>query len=429
MIFDHNSETDYEKFEYGPISLERRGNETLMTSQWDEVEHKEFLKELKASLPQREQDLNDLLKKIENLIITNLNPLDALAFITIWNIFADPETYSESSFEGLQINVETVQNIILRSSYDKYPSSTDFSKYQELLDSVKTLKKTLFFYLQALTINKEDLDKIGKDIYFKTLSRFLYVRGDAYPQHYEHITRELFHNMAPEINPKGFTMEEYYQTIKEVENQINENYNNKKISTGQQMEKIRIESMKELSEAKAEGREEEFLAETVNERAKIGEEYFGLLNSNLTSPSFKIMINEKINTSLLDNLSLEFGSTKSWSTPFDMSDIFLKPLIKVETDYFCFMLPHLFRNSIQILERLLDEDEKIKYAKEKGEYFETKSLDLIKQLVKPEESYNELYYPNPEGRGRAELDGLIISGNVIILVEVKGKKRRTLANR
>lgn len=91
---------------------------------------------------------------------------------------------------------------------------------------------------------------------------------------------------------------------------------------------------------------------------------------------FEIEINSQINQRLLDSLTMKFGENKSWSNPLDKSEISLKPLIKTDEKYYCFLTPHLTRNVISIVESQMTQEERIKigYSDIKGSYFELKAI-------------------------------------------------------
>jgi hypothetical protein len=133
-------------------------------------------------------------------------------------------------------------------------------------------------------------------------------------------------------------------------------------------------------------------------------------------------LNEKINKSILDSLVTGFNSNPTWSSPFDISIVPLKPIIKIEEKYYCFIVQHLIRNVIPIIEESFFQGDENKYAKAKGDFFESKTLELINNILPNSKIYPQLEYPK-----RTELDGLVIYEDNLFLIEVKGKKRRCIA--
>lgn len=121
-----------EIYDYGSIKLARKGKIVYLHSDWNKSEHEKFIKSIETDLPKYKQDTFDKLKEIEEIILTNFDPLDILAYVAANNLMADPEKYCESSFEGKQLLPEIVQNMILKIDINKYKKEINRDKIPEI---------------------------------------------------------------------------------------------------------------------------------------------------------------------------------------------------------------------------------------------------------------------------------------------------------
>ncbi len=258
------------------------------------------------------------------------------------------------------------------------------------------------------------------EIYYHILANFLLVRGDAYPQHYKEISFELFSLINELLTKKGFTIEAYWQTVEEIDRQIRYNFN--------EPNKVLIQEHKKFlkfvdEEIKKGLQPEEILAKyrtESREKLKQLDPILTKLSEIALKGCFEIEVNEKINQNLLNIFAMSFGDSK-WSFPLDKNDSVIKPVIKNGNRFYCFITPHLTRNSISIIENQLTADEKKSYSDIKGTFFEKKAIETLNRMVLGDAYYGLKY---PKGN---EIDGIIKRNNVLFLIEVKGKKKRTIA--
>lgn len=415
-----------EIYKCGAITLGRKGRQTFIVSNFEKEKHEKMIGDIKSDLPNFKQEVDKLLIEIENFIVQNINPLDALGHISLINVTGDPEEYSESSFKGKQFFVELVHNIILKHDVSAFPNNSDDTKLAELEELLNEYWSKFSWLIMYESMSKDELSFEEQNIYFRTISHFLFMRGDAYPQHNQQIAEELFSNINHILSGKGFTIEDYFSTLNEIDKQINSNFSSffgflAKIKEEHNLwldyVEIWIKEGKSLQEIDA-----EYKQKVPKIRAKLNDEYE--IYKEIDSPKcfYEIKLNENINKVLLDSLVLNFNSNKDWTSPFDISDTPLRPLIEVDEKYYCFIEQHLTRNVIPIIESFLLKSEFDEYRDEKGNYFESKTLELIHTILPDAEIYPKLKYPK-----RTELDGLVIYKDNLFLIEVKGKKRRCIA--
>jgi hypothetical protein len=273
------------------------------------------------------------------------------------------------------------------------------------------------------TLLRQDLTQSEKDVLFYVTNDFLIVRGAAYPQHFEEISVGLFSKINAQLQKKNFAIEEYWSTVHEIDRQINDNYNQPRKALFEEYRKF-VEFAEE--EAKKGTSYEEIKEKYVGELFPTEDkmQIIAKITDILRKGSFQIQINNRINQNLLDLLSMTFGDNEQWSSPLDKSEVAIKPVIKIDNKWYCFLNGHLIRNVIQIIESILTKKEKIEiqYSDLKGQYFEEKALKLLGKITN-RKTYAQLRYPKGN-----EIDGIIVMDDFVFLIEVKGKKKRIIAS-
>jgi hypothetical protein len=406
----------------GPMTLGRKGNVISMKSEFGKKNVGEIRRNAKKALPLVKKDVEEGLKEIEKLILENYDPLDVVAFVSTKNMLTDPETDTESSFKGSQLLPEIVQNIVLKNDLEKYTGEDreDIDKFHELTNN---LRSKLLTYLLTEALARDDLTSAEADVYFHVMNNFLWVRGDAYPQHYKEIALELFSKINDVLKNKGYTIEEYWATVDEIDRQIRYNFN-------EPSKKLRLEHAKFIEFSENEIKKGTKPSEIVGkyrqdaaERIKSLQSDFKKLSEIALKGSFEMEVNNKTNQKLLNSLSMKFGENRQWTNPLDKSNIAIKPIVRANEKYYCFLTPHLTRNAIPIIESQLTQSdrEKTAYSDVKGNYFETKTIQLLNKVIMGK-AYHNLFYPKGN-----EIDGIIVLNDMIFLIEAKGKKKRIIA--
>ena len=405
---------------FGPLTIARRENVISLSREYRPKSLEKARKELKADALLYKSKISEDLTQIETTILKQYDPLDVVAYVATKNMLVDPETWTESSFTGNQIIPESFQNIVLKNDYKDYASAKrdGIDQFDKLSDQFRT---DLSSYLLTVTLTKDSLSPAEAEVYFHTISHFLLVRGDAYPQHYEEISSELFSGINDVLETKGFTIEQYWKTVKEIERQIQFNFNepSKKIIEEQEnfFEFARKEFENGTKPEDISAKYKKEAAERIQSLQPLVKKYF----ERALKGSYEIELNERINKQLLELLSMTFGQNKEWNTPLDKSDVAIRPIVKVADKYYCFLSPHLIRNVIAIVEGQLNSAEKIRYSDIKGNYFEQKAVSLLNRMILGD-AYLSLKYPKDN-----EIDGIIVRKDRVFLIEVKGKKKRIVA--
>jgi len=406
----------------GPITLGRRDNVITIKSDFGKKDIVEFHRNAKKNLPILKKDVDQKLKEIEASILENFDPLDVVAYVASKNLLVDPETYTESSFEGKQLCPEIVQNIVLKNDLKKY-TGTDRNGIGKINEQTNKLFLKLNHYLLVEALARDDLTLSEGEVYFHVINNFLLIRGDAYPQHYREVASELFSKINDALKSKGYTIEEYWSTVEEIDRQIRYNFNEPVKMLHLEHEKFREFFKKEVEKGtKLEEIVREYRQDAASRMERL-QPVLKKLSEIALKGNFEIEINDEINQKLLNSLSMRFGENRHWTSPLDKSDIAIRPIVRANNKYYCFLTPHLTRNVIPIIESQLSQNDRdrVGYSDLKGNYFEAKAIQLLDKLLGGK-AYSNLSYPKGN-----EIDGIIVLGNLIFLIEVKGKKKRIIA--
>jgi len=156
---------------------------------------------------------------------------------------------------------------------------------------------------------------------------------------------------------------------------------------------------------------------------------------SLDDVAFLVNESQYTRIDILDKLSLIFGENKEFTKyenalnwPGNTSLIYNKPLIKVKDKYYLFSVQVLFRNLLDIVETWIESADKAyfldKYLKKRSKYIESATLKYLSNVLKGASVFENVYYDNDK-----ELDGLIIFGNYIFIIEAKAKNFSLSARR
>ncbi|GAH77751.1 unnamed protein product, partial [marine sediment metagenome] len=248
----------------------------------------------------------------EDKIVNKYDPLDVLGYITFTNLFGDPYDYSEPTFKGLELIPETIQNIILRNERDSYEKRYRDS-FKEIEEACSEYIRLLQSYIIFSSIHDKTLNDSEKEIYFLVIQDFLFSRGDAYSIHYKEVAQELFSRINNVLSQKGFTIDQYHETLEEIERQINYNINEPSKRAIREWKNYRSK-MQEM-EKKLDDDELVNFAETLVKKSESRLVPFReKLAETILKGSFEIDMNGKINQNLLELLCSNFGDNSHWNS-------------------------------------------------------------------------------------------------------------------
>ncbi|MFX0132207.1 MAG: hypothetical protein ACFFDN_01045 [Candidatus Hodarchaeota archaeon] len=428
-------------FQYGHFLFEQYGKLVKIKNLLRPKEHKEYIEELVSKRPEIKEKINQDINQLREIVET-YNPNHLLHSICTKFFFYNPISHKESNQEGLEIYYEYALSLISSvkcKSPENLPNNDTLEEFKNLIINVINL--VIQYYM---TENLNGRDDLNKQLRFTSILNYIAIRGDSYQSHHKELVLNLFkpHNDVL-ISQIGYTIEDILEFIESMNKQINtylkpyEGYS--KIELEFQKLLVAFIISKEKSDYKqlSEDEKQEF-ANTPEFLAlrKKSDDFFRSLEAFF----FKIVPNEKIPKRFLDQFCLKPGENSIFAEgtafwPLNDSEIYYKPILKINNEYFGFGLKVFFRNLINILEAIIRDSNKKyfndRYLKAKGNYLERTTLKYLKKLIPESKSHQNLYYYLEENGDfkRYETDGLILYDTNLFIIESKALKYTISARR
>lgn len=423
---------NYEVVNYGPLRMERIGRVLTLSSHWEPGEFQEYVQRVKAHRSELREDIN---KKISELaqILEQYDPLELLSAIAIKNVFANPETYKESSHEGKESYVEYAQSLALGIKNPHIGVHATKEALEKLESFIAEVFMDIMWFFSSEGVNEGDKDK--QWLHFHALMQYLFLRGDSFPEHHIDLIKELFEPQDRFFQENyGFTTEQALAWVEAIEAQVQENFKQHWEFFGKLHETDRM--FIEFSDEKSiEGYSsfEEYMDEFNSQpevQAKSKE--LGEMHENLESILFIVKPDADLPEDFLRIISASFGDNEAFATfkkspnwPTNNTVVYRRPLIAHHGNYYCFGVQILFRNLFYILEELIREKDSAYfqnvYQKKRGEYLVRKALGYFTALLPGAQVFEGLYYPITENgeNKRPETDGLVIYDCNLFIIEGK----------
>lgn len=430
-----------EVYEYGPLRIERNGRFLNIRSNWDPVQHKKYIATLKDNRPELKQQIDSLIEEVRT-ILQSYNPLEILEVVTLKNGFADPETYTEIKHEGHEKFIEYTLSLALTREFPETTSELTTEVAEGFLQKLDDIFNFIHNYYATDNIETRNLDS---EIKFDQLITYLGIRGDTYPELHEESAKDIFrkHNSVIKDNC-GFTVDDFFSAVTEIEKQIKQN-----LITFKEMMDINMLISNEFAEYLKHNSialedvdssiKKEFENRSPNKN-KI--QQFYELAQNYKENPFIIIPNDNLSEDFLKFFSTSFGTNVQFIEykpaicwPAGNSIVYDKPIIYHNDSYYCFGTQILFRNTIDIFEKIISEQDNTYYLdtfqKARGSWLEIKSIEYLEKLLPGCKTYRSLYYTvfeNGEEK-RVETDGIILFDKCIFIVEAKAGQYSKFAKR
>lgn len=434
---------DYERFQYGPLLIERSGRYVVMSSHWKPGAFEKHLEYVRSQRPELKKEIDAQIQELLKIIEEN-DPFELLASISYKNCFTDPEQYRESAHQGKECHVEFALSIITahnRHGLGKHATEEAVKRFDELISSI--FNNALWFFATEASEKKRDL--VEEEFRYRSIMRYVFMRGDSFPEHHLDLIKDLFKPHDGFLKRHyEFSTDEVIAGIQEIENQVVTKCNN--LLQGMHNLKEVYESSKKFVDEKG---IENFLTmeECFDEFRSLPEiqmrqkELEGIKEA-LDEISFEIEPSGAATQELLGLLSMSFGDNKDFlqfekapGWPTNDSIIYEKSLIKHKGKYYSFMPQLLFRNLGGILEQRIrqkdDEYLRTTYQSKRADILERKALEYFKKLLPGSAVYGKVYYEIEENgqRNRFESDGIILYDNNLFILEAKAGALSTSARR
>jgi len=382
----------------------------------------------KEVLPKLEEDILKLILNIKKnaLSCSPQQILDYFAFV-----------YGISTSDKILEDIDSLNNayldyvVSLVTSLDYLNINDDCN--DENLDSLKNnieeLHQQVIHYHMITSV---DENKSPDKMRFLQSVNNLFVKGDSYPEHKIELCKNLF-SKYDDLLIKAYNINAL-NLIEELVRVANYPLSNFDIQTKymSEMKNAHEEYKKNYERAKKNNeldtfledfKKSEALKQTQENIQKINDE----TNISFNDSIFKIH-KTSLPTEILEQLSISIGENIIFQEgkidyfPINNSQIYEKPLVKIDDMFYCFNSPNLFYNLQLIIENLIlnliPENKRSKqYANKKGEFLEDKSIEFFQKLLPKSKTYKNLKYNKDD-----EVDGIIIYDNRVFIIEAKSNK-------
>jgi len=369
----------------------------------------ERIKYLKDSLPAIESELDTLIYELEIFLKNNFNPIDVLT------VFAfECSTSIDIYCSIVDSTLELLQTILLRNEFREYPEKSSLDELDNLSEKLTYIEFLIrdwaFSKSLQFTLNQEQQFTL-----FQIIAKYVTVRGEIYPAHVIDVIPELFGKFENIFKTKGFTPNDYLTFVNDVRDQLEINFKNIFINSTELSRKLSEFPLKGVDDLRVMHNLRKYICSTDGRRT-----FRELIKNNNFRQIFKLNI-KLLNKQLLDLNVCNFGNSEPWNGP--LGSLFIKPIIRLGKDYYCFLPTHLSWFAIEFLESFLKNNEA--YYMQRGEYFEKKVHQAFTKVLKDAKIYPNIFYPINNGEW-AECDGIAIFKRLLILYEIKGKNRRSI---
>jgi hypothetical protein len=347
--------------------------------------------------------INDLLK-----LIGAYDPVELLARVSIMNLVS---SNSDKPHEGSETQLEYAMSLLLACSFPKETRMPSPDVIQQVITDFNKLYQEAAMYY-TLTSESKTGDETETEIILNQRLNTLHVRGDAYEQHLRQTYVDISQPHAAMMKTAyGFGPDEILDLLDYNENAAQERLD---------VEMAHIFGLRDriLKEGSTSSAVEEF------QRAV----------DAMGSPEiFRIIPRSDIDRNILKAISARFGDNADflskfpkWQAwPLNPTIIAEKPVIEHEGKFYGFHLPFLGRNALTIVERLIQQSSagywENTYLKKRDNYVEQTAVELVASILKGSRSHLNLYYDYEEAgeQRRAEVDGIVIYDDCLLIIEVK----------
>ncbi len=388
----------------------------------------------------REKLEPEIKKNIQNLelLISKENPFKLLMAFALKNFYNNLEIYSENTqrieHTSQEQFVEYIQSLITGLDTFTYEKDLTEENYDNIFNLTKEIFEKIILYFQT-ELGDDQKANLKQKLRIESIRRFLFVRGDSIFEHHLELIKKIFEDHNTFFNKYyNLTIEDIIDIFTAIGFQIEEKIR-KNMTFYSKLKKYQTKISKIISfEINFVKLNSEEVSKKYKEILKEAEEDLEFEESfqNFSENPFKISLNSKITSEVLNLLSINMGENKDFiafkkspAYPTNNTIITQKPLIKHNGEYYCFIPRLLIENIRVILENWIIEKDEYYYnksfLKKRGKFLEIYALDLIKKILPSSKIYHDLFYEiieNGETK-RPQTDGLAIYDNNLFIIEAK----------
>lgn len=441
-----------EGFRVGPLTVERHGKNLIHRVDTEHPDYAQFQQMMREQVENLPAELARLRSELRDLLAP-FDAFDVVAYLWLINVPSDPETYRESSDEGMLAIPEVAAAILLERG--EREGADPMAYFWEVAERAQDLLKDYLFTQAFLFMDEATRRHVDNPAYgeIRGLARShrLAVRGPTYWWQEEQTIHDLFSEERIEPLVKaaaGFTAAEG-------------------IALGQAMSELGLDRLrKRLTEARdfarrllgdldrvrgggqAEDPEHVAIIENLSglDRKKAARRIAEMSlawGSFATGSVFEFTTDELAAaagcgtaeaTAFLSSFSISFGQFDESTRPPELEDLRDNPiLVDAASKHIC-ASPHnvLWGLRPKLEEALKRQAKSFKiYEKHRASVIERRAVGALATALRADWAHAGLYYNVTENgqTKRAELDGIVRLDDVVYIVEVKAASMRPSARR
>lgn len=438
-----------EYFRRGPLEFARFGKGILIRSNWDEKDHKIFLDTVVKSAPKAKEKINRSVSEAVNLVRRN-SPLRLLLAAhhlnALENSVTDQEptqpTETAKSVETIH-TLEFIQNVVASTPHELFKDDGDLDKdILEISRLVGEINRTItgdFLFAELVRDRGDDgADRDVAEFRHRAIGMWINVRGKRYTFHETKNLEDLLLGQDTAIQETfGVSAADLIAGFSKILESLTFGYGDAVIEFKKIDEMCAPELIGFVENSDSPPTSIEELQEIMHGIvAKRGfEERLSIIQEALSGYGlFDVGKITGLPSRCLSKLSWKMGEVDDFiddrdfsAWPTRVTPISRRPFLEIDSKFYCFSAFGLCDNFYRFIARAARSGSKeALVAWNKNEKLITESLPLkyFGKLLPGSQRFQDIHYrwfPNANHKERewVELDGLIICGTHLIIIEVK----------
>jgi len=366
-----------------------------------------------------------------------VNPLDLLSRVAFHHLIKPDGKDADHAQSEAQ--VEYLMSLFLAEPFPANPVAASPAQIQECIDVLDDgfTKATLYY---SLTSESKSGDENESEVILSQRLQTLHVRGDSYRKHTELTFREIAASHDPFLKVAfGFTSSDLLSTVEYSLRQLQASIDAEIAKSKAAMAPL----IKKFEAFEATNPTAEQMAAFEKEHAADYAKFQSAADGFGSPAMFAVTPRHATDTAIFNLLAMSFGDNARFVTALrkwvgwllNETAIHARPLIQHGGSYYIFHLPLFSRNPLLLVESLIAKQSEAywqnTFLKRRDDYVEATGVDIIAGILVGCTAHRNLYYHYMEGaeQRRAELDGLIIYDDCLLIVEVKASGLSDAARR
>jgi hypothetical protein len=421
-----------DRVNYGPLEILRAGNNVIMRNRSSPEQQEEIRLRMAGLNRQTIEDLKRGLKEVQDEL-KKYDPLEIMhrAGYVALNLLMKGKTESDLSTDENMVlpGIEYLQYLISRTPKNSSVIELDESGWDMIWGRTVDLIKDTHTYLmtrRAVAGKNAEMD----ELVFQLDSMKLMVRINRH-SHFQNQYWKI------SLEPYENELKRFYgvdsKTIIEGLNRIREYQSrgimNRHLDTMRSVMLVREQALElgfDISD------KEQMIKALKNVKwKKLHQATQKKLQDTFSAELFNITDVAKLPAELMNLLAISPGEEPLFEltgpnnedlSPISTSSLHYRPFMNVDGEFYTFYHSGFEDKIVDLIEADINAKlgkKRSSAEKKKSDTIEVEAQRLFNRILKPDFSFLNIYYPNPDEQGLTELDGLIGIDDVLYLIEVK----------